>query len=83
MARLSERERIEILMMLGYGDRRRSLQDVCNLFNNTHPNRDPISKSVVGKNKKKIKKKIIKKNKIKKIQKHCCKEKKTLYRMVE
>lgn len=49
MASLSEHERIEILMMLGYGDRRRSLQDVCNLFNDTHPNRNPISKSVVGK----------------------------------
>ena len=53
MARLSKRERIEILIMLGYGNRRRSLQDVCNLFNNTYPNRNPISKSVVGKNKKK------------------------------
>jgi hypothetical protein len=32
--KFSEIERIEIQMMVGYGDRQRSHQDVCHLFNN-------------------------------------------------
>lgn len=46
---LSERERIEILMMIGYGDRRRSKVEVCELFNAAHPNRQPITRSTVCK----------------------------------
>lgn len=48
MADLSERERIEILMMIGFGDRRRTHQEVCDLFNDNHPNRQ-ISRSLVTK----------------------------------
>lgn len=46
---LSERERIEILMMIGYGDRRRSTVEVCELFNAAHPNRQPITRSTISK----------------------------------
>lgn len=47
---LSERERIEILMMFGWGDRQRHLDEVCELFNNTHPERgQAITKSTVSK----------------------------------
>lgn len=49
MIALNEHERITLLMMVGYGDRRRSLQETCDLFNNTFPNRNPISKSTVSK----------------------------------
>lgn len=49
MENLTEKERIEILMMIGYGDRRRSYAEVCNLFNATYPNRNPINKSTVCK----------------------------------
>lgn len=48
MPELSERERIEILMMIGFGDRRRTHQEVCYLFNDIHPNRQ-ISRSQVTK----------------------------------
>src|SRR5215467_5317971 len=44
---LTNTERITILMMRGYGDKMRSHQDVANLFNDTYPNRDPISKVTV------------------------------------
>lgn len=46
---LSEKERIEILMMIGFGDRVRTQQEVCNLFNANHPNRPPITRSTVSK----------------------------------
>lgn len=46
---LTERERIEILMMLGYGNRRRTYREVANLFNGAHPERNPISHSAVAK----------------------------------
>lgn len=49
MPPLSETERITLLMMYGYGDRVRSLQEVCDLFNNTFRNREPITKSTVSK----------------------------------
>lgn len=49
MDRLSEKERIEILMILGYGDMRRSQQETCNIFNNLYPNRNPITRSTVSK----------------------------------
>ncbi|KAJ8970997.1 hypothetical protein NQ317_012110 [Molorchus minor] len=37
-----EKERIEILMMVGYRDGRRTATRVCELFNNTHQDRPPI-----------------------------------------
>lgn len=45
---LSERERITLLMIHGYGDRIRSLEEVRRLFNYTFPERDPISRSTVS-----------------------------------
>lgn len=45
---LSERERITLLMIRGYGDRIRSLEEVRRLFNDTFPERDPISRSTVS-----------------------------------
>lgn len=48
MAKLSERERIEILTMVGYGDRRRTHQEACDLFNNVYPNRLSINRSTVS-----------------------------------
>ncbi|KAJ8940413.1 hypothetical protein NQ318_009342 [Aromia moschata] len=47
--RLSERERIEILIMIGYGDKARTQLEVCRLFNNKYPNREPITQSTVSK----------------------------------
>ena len=44
---LTERDRVTILMMRGYGDRVRSYQEVANLFNATFPEHPPISKSTV------------------------------------
>lgn len=49
MARLTRTERIEILMMIGYGDRRRTHEEACALFNAEHPNREPITRSTVTK----------------------------------
>lgn len=49
MARLTERERIEILMMVGYGDRLRTHDEACVLFNQEHPDRQPIARSTVSK----------------------------------
>lgn len=52
MARLTEKQRIEILMMVGYGDRIRTQAEVCELFNDKYPER-PITRSVVSKIEKK------------------------------
>lgn len=49
MVELTEKERIEILMILGYGDRRRTFEEVCRIFNQQYPNRSPIVKSTVCK----------------------------------
>lgn len=47
---LTERERITILMMRGYGDKKRSFQEVQNLFNIEFPERiEPISRMTVKK----------------------------------
>lgn len=46
--RLTERERIEILIMIGCGDRMRTQEQVCDFFNK-YPNREPISQSAVSK----------------------------------
>lgn len=45
---LSVKQRIEILMMIGYGDRSRTQMEVCNLFNDKYPER-PITRSTVSK----------------------------------
>lgn len=49
MNQLTEKERIEILMMVGYGERKRTHEEVANLFNGVNHNRNPISKSTVTK----------------------------------
>lgn len=49
MVHLSEKDRIEILMMIGYGDRVRTHEEVCHIFNDLHPERNPISRSTVTK----------------------------------
>lgn len=49
MVKLSEIERIEILMMVGYGDRQRSHQDVCDSFSNVHSNRNPTVQFIMSK----------------------------------
>lgn len=54
MAKLSERERIEILIMVGYGDRSRRQEEVCQLFNDKYPERNPITQSTVSKIEKKF-----------------------------
>jgi hypothetical protein len=46
--RLSERQKIEILMMVGYEDRIRIYQEVCNLFNQKYSERLPITRSTVS-----------------------------------
>lgn len=46
---LTEKERITILMMRGYGDRVRSFEQVATLFTDTYADREPISKSTVKK----------------------------------
>lgn len=54
MDRLSEGERIEIPMMIGYGDRRRTHDEVRDLFNTAHRHRDPIIRSTVSRTLKKF-----------------------------
>ncbi|KAG8241804.1 hypothetical protein J6590_078656 [Homalodisca vitripennis] len=44
---LSETDRINILIMRGYGDLKRSYQTVADLFHERFPNRPPISKNGV------------------------------------
>lgn len=46
---LTERERIEILIMVGYGDKLRTHQEACDLFNEIHNDRAPIVRSTVSK----------------------------------
>lgn len=48
MAHLTETQRIEILILIGCGDKTRTQQEVCNLFNTKYPDR-PISQSAVSK----------------------------------
>ncbi|KAL1493663.1 hypothetical protein ABEB36_009361 [Hypothenemus hampei] len=47
MVRLSETQRIENLIMIGYGDRTRTQEEVCELFNNKYPDR-PITRSTIS-----------------------------------
>lgn len=49
MVHLTETERIEILIMVGYGDRKRTQLEVCEIFNERYPHREPITQSVVSK----------------------------------
>lgn len=46
--RLAEDERIEILIMLGCGDKRRNHREVRDMFNEKYPNRPPIGQSTVS-----------------------------------
>ena len=48
MARLTETECIEILMIVGYGNRLRSHEEVCALFNEVHFKRPLIIRSTVS-----------------------------------
>lgn len=43
---LSETERIDILILRGYGDKQRSYQEVCDIYNNLHPDKQ-IKKNAV------------------------------------
>lgn len=52
--KLTETQRIEILIMIGCGDKTRTQKDVCTLFNNKYPNRETISQSTVSKIEKKF-----------------------------
>ena len=45
MPQLAEHDPIEMLMMIGYGDRRRSYSEVVVLYNTIHEDREPIAKS--------------------------------------
>ena len=47
MARLTDKQRIEVLMMIGYGDRVRTHREVCLLFSEKYPDQ-PISQSTVS-----------------------------------
>jgi hypothetical protein len=49
MVHLSKTERIEILMMVGYGDRKRSCAQVVTIFNEIYSNREPISRTTLSK----------------------------------
>lgn len=49
MDQLSERHRIQILIIRGYGDRQRPHEEVCRIFNELYPERPPISRRTVGK----------------------------------
>ncbi|KAJ8961850.1 hypothetical protein NQ318_021467, partial [Aromia moschata] len=44
----SQLDRIEILMMIGVGDKMRTQQEVCRLFHEMHPDREPVSQSTVS-----------------------------------
>jgi len=47
IAILSEKERIYLLIMKSYGDKERSYQEICDLFNAIFNAREPVSKSIV------------------------------------
>ncbi|KAF2878990.1 hypothetical protein ILUMI_27172 [Ignelater luminosus] len=47
---LSEEDRIEILIMIGFGDRKISYQAACNFFNQHHPETEsPVTRSTAYK----------------------------------
>ena len=48
MARLTEKERIEILMMVGCGDRLLIHEELCTLFNEVHFERPSIARNTVN-----------------------------------
>lgn len=53
MVHLNETQRIEILILIGCGDKTRSQEEVCNLFRTKYPER-PITRSTVSKIEKKF-----------------------------
>jgi transposase len=46
--RLTETQRIEILIMLGCGEKTRTHNEVRIMFNNKYPNREPVSQSTIS-----------------------------------
>lgn len=46
---LSNKEIIEIFMIIEYEERRRTLQEPCDIFSELYPNRNPITKLTVSK----------------------------------
>lgn len=52
--KLSETQRIDILIMIGCGDKTRTQMEVCALFNDKYPDREPIAQSTVSKIEKKF-----------------------------
>lgn len=52
--KLTDTERIEILIMIGCGDKVRTQTEVRNLFNAKYPNREPVSQSAISKIEKKF-----------------------------
>lgn len=49
MPYLTEKHKIEILMMIGYGDRARTQNEVIHLFRDRYPDLPPISQSTISK----------------------------------
>jgi hypothetical protein len=47
MMQLSEKQRIELLMMIGYGNRARTHQEVCQLFKEKYTDQ-PINQSTIS-----------------------------------
>lgn len=48
MVKLTEREKIEILCMVGFGDKTRTQIETAQLFNEIHPDRPPICQKMVS-----------------------------------
>ncbi|KAJ8951154.1 hypothetical protein NQ318_021598 [Aromia moschata] len=49
MSYLTESLKIEILMMIGYGDRARTRCEVVRLFRETHPDLPPLNQGTISK----------------------------------
>ncbi|KAJ8942114.1 hypothetical protein NQ318_000709 [Aromia moschata] len=49
MSHLTESLKIEILMMIGYGDRARTQCEVVRLFRETHPDLPPLNQGTISK----------------------------------
>jgi Fe2+ or Zn2+ uptake regulation protein len=58
---LSEKQRIEVLMMIGYGDRAKTHQEVCQLFREKYPDQ-PINQSTISRIENKFRKHGVVKN---------------------
>jgi hypothetical protein len=49
LAHLNKPERIEILVMVRYGDRQRTHVEACALFHQEHPDKLPMTRSTLSK----------------------------------